>query len=247
MDSPVRQYRLLPGALPDAQQQAVNRLLPQIAVIAAASLVSVFLIMHSSPSREVPLGWVIFTGAFISYMAFVPLRRARRRLARCWATYVLEIGPDHLLRQQADTPDIRLQFQQVKRIEHLPGRFLRVVGAQRYHVIAIPESIENFPEILQSVTGLALLTLRRDDQRVKTLVCTALGFAVWLTVLWSKSPWVVIPLALLFAGALVWLFAFIQRSPNTSLRSKRFSWLYLLFALASGLRAFEAIGRVLKR
>ena len=247
MDTPVCQYRLIPNALPDAQRQAVSRLVPQIAVIAASLLISAFLVMRSDQNREVPFGLVIFTGGFISYMAFFSVRRSRRNLARCWATYVLEIGPDYLLRQQAGTPDIRLAFREVKRVERLPGRYLRAVGTQKYHVIGIPEEIENFPEILRNVTGLAPVTIRKDDQRVKTLAGTALGFAMWLAMLWSKSVWIVIPLALVLAGFLIWLFVFIQRSPNTSLRSKRVSWLYLLFVLISGMKALEAIGIVLKR
>ena len=38
-----------------------------------------------------------------------------------------------------------------------------------------------------------------------------------------------VPLAVVVATLLVWLFVFIQRSPNVSYRSKRVSWLYLLF------------------
>jgi hypothetical protein len=90
MDTPVRQYRLLEDALPDTQKRAANRrVMPQLAVLATAMIISVFLLMRARDSLEVPIAFALFTALGLTYLAFVPARRARRRLARCWETYVL--------------------------------------------------------------------------------------------------------------------------------------------------------------
>jgi CDP-diglyceride synthetase len=73
-----------------------------------------------------------------------------------------------------------------------------------------------------------------------------LGFAAYLVMLWSRSPWLVVPLALGVSALLLWLIVFIQRSPNVTLRAKRTGWLYLLFVLTCGLKVLAVIGPLLR-
>jgi hypothetical protein len=139
-----------------------------------------------------------------------------------------------------------LQFQEIERIQRFAGQYLRVVGQRKYHVIGIPEAIENFPEILQSMAALMPLTETRRDIGVRAIVITAFAFGLWIVMLWSTSLRIVLVLGGLLGGFLVWLFVFIQRNPNISRRSKRFGWLYLFVLFLVGLKVFEAIGRTLK-
>ena len=150
MDAPVRRYQLLRAGLPTAEKRVVSRyLVPQLAVVLAVVLVSCAIAARNSNSTTEMTVFAVIAGLYFTYAAFVSPRRMRKKLAKGWETYVLEIGPDYLRRQQADTPDIRLPFQDVKRVEHLPGRYLRVIGLQKRNVI--PESIESFPDVLQTV------------------------------------------------------------------------------------------------
>jgi hypothetical protein len=124
----VREYRLLPAGLPAAQQKLTKRyLIPQLLILVAVMVISGVLGMRRANFGTVVV-FSIFVGLFITYIAFISPRRMRRSLRKCWDTYILAIGPDYLLRRQADAPDLRLSFTEVKKVEHLPGRYLRVIG-----------------------------------------------------------------------------------------------------------------------
>jgi CDP-diglyceride synthetase len=52
-----------------------------------------------------------------------------------------------------------------------------------------------------------------------------------MAMLWSRSPWIVLPMGAVVAGLMLWLIVFMQRSPNVSRRGKRVAWLYLFLVL----------------
>ncbi|HEY1677037.1 MAG TPA: hypothetical protein VGG04_04975 [Candidatus Sulfotelmatobacter sp.] len=232
----VREYRLLPAGLAGAQQRMTNRyLVPQLLIVALGVVISAVLAMRGAGLGAVVTSSIVI-GLFITYMSFVAPRRVRRSLVKCWDTYVLTIGPDYLLRRQADSPDIRLSFTDVKQIEHLPGRYLRVIGNARYQVIGIPESIENFEEVLATVSRIAPATNRKTDRSLRNALWMAGGFAAYMVMLWARSPKIVIPLAIIVSGLLLWLFWFMQTSPNVLRKAKRTSWIYLGVVLLCILR-----------
>jgi hypothetical protein len=239
-----RQYRLLPSRLPEAQKQIKNRyLVPQLSIIAAVVVISTLLASRKVTNGSM-IGFALFAALFITYMAFVAPLRMRRTLSKCWNTYVLTIGPDYLLRQQADSPDIRLRFNAVKRIEHLPGRYLRVIGNARYQVIGIPESVEDFQEVFETVSRIGPITNPKRDRSLKTAGLMACGFVAYMVMLWSHSPQIVLPLAAGVSVFLIWYFVYLQRNPNVLRRTKRTSWFYLVFVLVCGLKVLEVLGRM---
>jgi len=242
MDS-AREYRLLPGKLPEAQKQLTNRyLVPQLSILGASVLVSTFLGMRKA-SPGTMIAFVIFAALFITYIGFISPRRMRKNLIKCWDSYTLTIGPDYLLRKQADTPEIRLPFQAIKRIEHLPGRYLRVVGKDTGNVIGIPEGIEDFEGVLNTVSGIVPVTLAKRDRSLKSSLLMAFGFTAYLFMLWSHSRLLVLFFAILVSSLLIWLFVFMQTSPNVLRRNKRISWMYLAFIAVSVLKVLEVFGQ----
>ncbi len=245
--NPPREFRLLPAGLKEAQRIAVMRYLaPQIGIAAAIIIISFFLALRKATLGTI-VGFGIVTALLLVYMFFVSPLRVRRQQVKCWNSYVLTIGPDYLLRQQADTPDIRLSFTAVTRTEHLPGRYLRVIGSAKYQTIGIPESIENFEEIRKAVMEIVPETIRRKDSSQKNALLMGAGFTAYMIMLWSRSPQIVLPLAACVTALLVWLFIYMQRSPNFTRRSKRFSWAYLLFAGICVLRVADAVSKMRAR
>jgi len=248
MDAPVRRYQLLRAGLPTAEKRVVSRyLVPQLAVVLAVVLVSCAIAARNSNSTTEMTVFAVIAGLYFTYAAFVSPRRMRKKLAKGWETYVLEIGPDYLRRQQADTPDIRLPFQDVKRVEHLPGRYLRVIGLQKRNVIGIPESIESFPDVLQTVSTLAPVTTLHRDRSVRGTLYTIVGGVSYMAMLWSRSPWIVLPMGALVAGLMLWLIVFMQRSPNVSRRGKRVAWLYLFLVLMCAFKVWITINAMSNR
>jgi hypothetical protein len=223
----VRLYRLQPSTFRDAKRRQIRSALPQLLVMLLLVILPTFFAARSNRSALMFL--LLLDILYIVYIGAVTIPRMRKRLAKCWDTYVLEIGPDYLLRQQADTPEIRMSFSEVKRIEHLPGRYLRVIGSTKRDVIGIPQGLENFSDVLLELSNVFPTKRLNRDRTIRNTFLTGLAFGAYLLMLWMRTPRIVIPLALAVAILLVWLFVFIQRSPNVSYRSKRVSWLYLLF------------------
>src|SRR6202041_919145 len=143
--------------------------------------------------------------AYVAYLAVWYPRRMRRRLFKCWETYDLEIGRDYLLRRQSEIPDLRLQFDEVQAVEHVQGRYLRVIGKTKSRAISIPESIDHFDQVLETVSSLQPVRRRTIEQWQKYRVFMAAGLLIFMLMLWATSPVVVIPLSLAMGSVIVWV------------------------------------------
>ena len=210
-------------------------------VIALSTVVYVVLGTTKGGTPRLMLEYGLFMVAYMAYVAFWSPLRMQRRLKRCWETYDLEIGPDYFLRHQADLPDLRLSFDEVRTVEHIPGRYLRVIGKRAGQVISIPEGIEQFEQVLSAVSSVRPIEVRRLQQWQKYRLFMAAALILFMTMLWSTTPAVVIPLSIAMAGLIVWTFLWIRRNPNLMRRTKIIAWFYLLFLLMCGLKLLVAI------
>ena len=189
----------------------------------------------------IPYGLVMV--AYIAYLAVWYPRRMRRRLIKCWETYDLEIGHDYLLRRQADLPDLCLQFDEVQAVEHVQRRYLRVTGKNKSRAIAIPEGIDHFDQVLETVFSLRPVRVRTIGQWQKYRAFMAAGLLLYVILLWATSPLMVIPLSLAMGSVIVWVFCWIRRNPNISINQKRIAWIYWLFFLMCILQIIGRGGR----
>ena len=197
-----------------------RQLVPYLVIVAALILISTFLGFRGGNNVFVS---AIITGLFLTYIFFIVPRRTRRVLSRCWSSYALEIGPDYLLRQQADTPDLRLAFSEIKCIERRPDEYVRVIGTKRMQIIGIPHGIERFDEVWQTIGQLAPVTEHASDHILLSSSITAafgvgfLGIFCYLAahrVSVGRRPW----------GILIWRMIVVRRSPNVSRQTKRAVW-----------------------
>jgi hypothetical protein len=244
MNAPTsRRYKLLKSALP-AAESTVQSLYRPVLIVCTAGMVGSFLLgSRSGAGLKWMISFAVIFGLTLIYLSvFIP-RNARQRVRQMWDTYDLEIGANYLLRRQADLPDLRLQFDEVQRVEQSPGRYLLVIGNSRRQVIEIPQGIENFEEILSTVSTISPIQAPRVDWWRKRVMVMAAGIAGTLATLWSTSPAIVAPLS--FGMSVYFLRAFvrIRRNPNCSPSTRRVAWLYLLFILVCAMKLLEAIGR----
>lgn len=177
----------------------------------------------------------------MAYVAVWYPRRMRRRLIKCWETYDLEIGHDYLLRRQADIPDVRLQFDEVRVVEHVQGRYLRLIGKTKSRAIAMPEGIDQFDQVLETLSSLRPVRVRTIEQWQKYRVFMAAGLLLFISIFWSTSPVVIIPLSLAMGSVIVWVSLWIRRNPNIPESRKRIAWIYWLFFVICALKLFVAV------
>ena len=236
-------YRLLAAALPNEEKRIRSSYMPTLVLVVVLSTV-VFValgISKGATTWSMTLYGLLMV-AYVAYLAVWYPRVMRRRLSKCWETYDLEIGQGYLLRRQADIPDLRLQFDEVQAVEHVQGRYLRVIGKTMSRVISIPESIERFDQVLEAVASLRPVRVRTIEQWQKYRAFMAAGLLLFMIMLWTTSPVVVIPLSLVMGSIIVWVFFWIQRNPNVAIKQKRIAWTYWLFFLACILKILGAAG-----
>ena len=89
-------------------------------------------------------------------------------------------------------------------------------------------------------------TLHRD-RSVRGTLYTIVGGVSYMAMLWSRSPWIVLPMGALVAGLMLWLIVFMQRSPNVSRRGKRVAWLYLFLVLRCAFKVWITINAMSNR
>jgi hypothetical protein len=235
-------YRLSPAALPNEEKRIRSAYMPTLVLVVALSTV-VFVALGirrgATPKSMIQYGLIMV--AYIAYLAVWYPRTMRRRLVKCWETYDLEVGPDYLLRRQADIPDLRLQFDEVRAVEHVQGRYLRVIGKTKSRAIAIPEGIDHFDQVLETVSSLRPVRVRTIEQWQKYRAFMAAGLLLYVIMLWATAPVVVIPLSLAMGSVIVWVFFWIRRSPNISGSRKRIAWIYWLFFVTCVLKLFVAV------
>jgi len=234
--------RLLAAALPNEEKRIRSSYIPTLVlVVVLSTVVFVALGINKGATSRSMVPYCLLMVAYTAYLAVWYPRRMRRRLFKCWETYDLEIGHDYLLRRQADIPELRLQFDEVQAVEHVQGRYLRVIGKTKGRVIAIPEGIDHFDQVLETVSSLRPVRVRTIEQWQKYRAFMAAGLLLFIILLWSTSPVVVIPLSLAMGSVIVWVFFWIRRNPNIPLSSKRIAWIYWLFFAMCVLKLFVAV------
>jgi hypothetical protein len=240
-------YRLLAAALPSEEQRIRTSYVPTLVlVVVASTVVYVALGLSKGATPKSMMIYGLMMAVCIAYLVVWYPRKLRRRLIRCWETYDLEIGNDYLVRRQADTPDLRLQFDQVQTVEHVQGRYLRVIGESRDHVIAIPEGVDQFGEVLKTISSICPVRVRKVEQWQKYRAIMAAGLLLFVIVVWATSPVVVIPLSLVMCSLIVWVFFWMRRNPNIPASTKRIAWIYWLFFAICSVKLFAAVEGVEK-
>lgn len=247
--APARHYKLLKSALPAAERTVQSSyFIPAILMVAAAALItSLFVGVRSGSSMKASIISAVSFALILTYLAFSIPRKALRCIRKMWDTYELEIGADYLLRRQTDLPDLRLRFDEVRKVEQFPGRYLRVIGNPSLRLIEIPQGIENFEEVLSTISTIMRVQAPHTEPWQKRVLVMAAGSAGFLTMLWSKSLALVVPLAIGMSVYFVWTFLRIRRNPNCSRSTRRIAWIYLPFVVVCVLKVLEAIGRNMQR
>jgi len=243
-----RRYRLAKTALVAEQKRVLATQVPILFFILAAGLIiSLFLGLWRGGHSQQTVTIAVMTGISLCYLAFALPRKVKKTLAKCWDSYELEIGSDYFLRTQADTPEIRLRFDEITRVERLPGRYLRIIGKNKRDVIGIPESVDDFEEVLRCVTAAHEIAIRSEELWIRRSIYAAVGVAGYLVMLWSKSPLIYVPIAVAVAFASITVAWKVRSNPNATRQVRRSALVYLFLLIPCLQRIVQGLQTILKR
>jgi hypothetical protein len=108
-------------------------------------------------------------------------------------------------------------------------------------VIAIPEGIDRFDQVLETVSSLRPVRVRTIEQWQKYRAFMVAGLLLYVVMIWATSPAVVIPLSLVMGSVIMWVFFWTRRNPYLSINQKRIAWIYWLFFLMCILKLLVAV------
>jgi hypothetical protein len=108
-------------------------------------------------------------------------------------------------------------------------------------VIAIPEGIDRFDQVLETVSSLRPVRVRTIEQWQKYRAFMVAGLLLYVVMIWATSPAVVIPLSLVMGSVIMWVFFWIRRNPYLSINQERIAWIYWLFFLMCILKLLVAV------
>jgi len=117
-----------------------------------------------------------------------------------------------------------------------------VIGKSKSQVIAIPEGIDQFGEVLNSISSISPVRVRTIEPWQKYRALMAALLLLFVIMIWATSPIVVIPLALAMGSVIVWVFFWIRRNPNIPRGTKRIAWSCWLYFAICFLKFLVAVG-----
>ncbi len=192
-------------------------------------LAGVWLIMPDIP--PLAFGFVVLFLLIFGGMGF---RRGMKRLAETWPSYILIVGDDYLLKQQAYYPDIRINREEIKTIQKIFTGEISVRTRDWKKFIVIPPSLVGIEEV---ETLLRQWKPIKQVPRGKTFFYYSLPVLIMAFLIavsrgylrgFSPDPMVIIGAVIVIFALNLFLMRTIKRIPNLDERSKPKRWRFIL-------------------
>jgi hypothetical protein len=222
------QFKIRAGGFNEIKRKALRTSIP---VLFLALLAVIFLPellrkdQHAPRVNTFPI-LVPFMAALLAF----GMKKGLNRQKRLFDSYTLTVEEDDLVREQSDTPVIRIPKKDITRItKGVEGNFT-IKGSQAGYEIVVPAQIENHSElerILQALGPVTVLTSVPWLQKYSMLLMLAqLGlFALNFT---STNPIVVGISGVAIIGVMLWAFFVTRNNKNIDNRTARSSYWSML-------------------
>jgi len=99
---------------------------------------------------------------FITVIIFLGSRRGMKRAKGILKSYSLTIYEDSILRQQDNTPDIEIAYDEIQEIIHNVNGSLTIKGDSIINSIGVPAQIENFEEVYTILNAIKPITKTKN-------------------------------------------------------------------------------------
>lgn len=198
-------------------------------------------IRNQSLRQSVPLLLVaVATGCFMSYpnfnstvmLLFVPLmigvvffsiRKGAARLEQLFGSYTLAIDEDSILREQFNTPSVKIPFNSISAIEKNMAGGFTISGAKPADKILIPAQIERIEELEKSLHGIKNISLQAspsffDKYRI---LLTLINLASMVIIFMVSNKMAVALAGVCILGLTGWSAFTVFQSKNIDRKTKR--------------------------
>ena len=222
----MQSFAIKPNSFKEIRKATLIRLVP---VLAALLLISIVLNVRSVQDPGQADTWLIMifliTGVF-SYSIYTTLKRQKQMLE----SYRLTITHEDIIREQVNTPDIKITRKSVKEIVKAKNGAFAVIGESKLNAIMIPAQIEQPERLEQLLSEIKPITFKTGTPGLQKLLLPLALIGMFL-LFWGFSAESILIFSLCGLGILGIMtagFVVIQRSKNVDRRMKRISYMFLI-------------------
>lgn len=221
-----------PDAFKSIRQQIILRVVP----IALIALAVGFSISHfNSPNPESSSkNLAIIVPAGIALIVF-GLYRGINRQKKILESYTLRLEENAIVREQHNTPTIRLEHGEISEItKNRRGSYV-IKGKDMHSAIIVPLQIQHQDDLNAALQKIRPIHLESEHQSLKNRFFALFPFAALalMAVVYLSSNKILVGISgTLFTASMVWSFVQIQRGMNYDKKTKRASYWMALVLLS---------------
>lgn len=221
------QYKIKAEGFGEIRKQIIIRTIP-MGLIALAVGIGISVYNSDGQDNQVsvlPIVIPICLGA----LAF-GISKGLNRQKLLFESYKLSISNDEIIREQTNTPTIRIPYSDINSIIKDDKGNFSIKGNKALDIIGVPSQIENYEQLeklLNQILPIETKNQVSSNQKYQILsVLLTLGFMA--TIYISTNKFFVGISGTLLSGILIWSFIQVQRNKNIDNKTKRGSYLTIL-------------------
>ena len=220
-------FKIKENGFDEIRKKMILRTIP-IALIAACGGLAISHFNTNGQSSDVnvlPFVIPIIIGA----MAF-GLRKGIKRQKSIFDSYELTIDNERIIRRQNLTPDIEIQFSQIKEISKNKNGSLTIKGENLNNSIGVPSQIENMIELESILSKLFKITTsdKQSFQQKYPWVLSILTIVLMMVVYIAKNRILVGFVGSSLTIGLIYSLVITQKSKHLDKKTKRGMWFTLI-------------------
>jgi len=237
------QFKIRPGGFNEIQRKALRTTIPVLLLAMLAIVCLPELLRKDQDASRVNTLPVIVP--FIAAILAFGMKRGLDRQRKLFESYTLAVEEHDLVREQSDTPVIRIPKKDITKItKGVEGNFA-IKGSQAGDEIVVPAQIEQYAELEQILRGLGPVTVLSSAPFVQKyatlLLMVQLGLmAVNFT---STNPILVTISGVAIIGILLWAFFVTRNNKNIDNRTARSMYWGLLVIIPILFRIIYAVSK----
>ncbi len=168
-------------------------------------------------------------------LVIIGIKRGTNQQKQLLESYTLTFAEDAVIREQKNTPTIRLAYSEIREIikDHSGSYLIR--GQHLHSAIVVPIHIQDPDQLEEALQQIRPLSLASSSTSLKNRLLSFLPFAVLglMAVIYISSNKLLVGICgTLLTGSMLWSFVQIQRSKNYDRKTKRNSYWIALVLLS---------------
>lgn len=228
----MKQFRIKENGFNEIRKQILVRMIPLVVISASFGLVIVEYNSASSGRPDInvfPIVIPIILGAF-SYGIY----KAVKRQKLLYETYVVKFDDDCLIREQANTPTIKILYKDIKKITKPNLGGIVIVGNNSSNVIFVPAQIDDMPGFEDALLANCTTQISLSKPLIQKLIIPlVLAILALMAVTYISTNKVLVSISgTILTAIMIVSFIKIQTNKNIDRKTRRSSYWVIVVMLS---------------